>query len=52
MSNIVRVSSASASLCLAAIPVIALATSVHAAPAAVTVKVGDLNLTRDRKSVV
>ena len=46
MSNIVRVSSAIASLCLAAIPVIALATSVHAAPAAVTVKVGDLNLTR------
>lgn len=46
MSNIVRVSSTIASLCLAAIPVIALATSVHAAPAAVTIKVGDLNLTR------
>jgi UrcA family protein len=46
MSNIVRVTSAIASLCLAALPVVALATSVHAAPAAVTVKVGDLNLTR------
>lgn len=46
MSNIVRVTSAVASLCLAALPVIALATSVHAAPAAVTVKVGDLNLSR------
>jgi UrcA family protein len=46
MSNIVRFTSAIASLCLAALPVVALATSVHAAPAAVTVKIGDLNLTR------
>ncbi len=46
MSKIVSVTSAIASLCLAALPVVALATSVHAAPAEVTVKVGDLNLTR------
>ncbi len=46
MSNIVRVTSAIASLCLAALPVLALATSVHAEPMALTVKVGDLNLTR------
>ena len=46
MSKFVSVTSAIASLCLAVLPVVALATSVHAAPAAVTVKVGDLNLTR------
>jgi UrcA family protein len=44
MTNIVRFTSAVASICLAAIPIVAVASSVHAAPAPVTVKVGDLNL--------
>ena len=46
MSKIVRFTSAVASLCLAALPVVAVATGAHAAPAAVTIKVSDLNLAR------
>lgn len=46
MTKFIRVTSAIASLCLAAIPAVAVVTAAHAAPTPVVVKVSDLNLSR------
>lgn len=46
MTKFIRVASAIASLCLAAVPAVAVVTAAHAAPAPVVIKVSDLNLSR------
>ena len=46
MTKFIRVTSAIASLCLAAIPAVAVVTAAHAAPTPVVIKVNDLNLSR------
>jgi len=46
MTKFIRVTSAIASLCLAAVPAVAVVTAAHAAPTPVVIKVSDLNLSR------